>query len=159
MADDQKKVDGKSSVPSKEGVAVEKANMASDPHSKYEWLIKPCMYYKESFKDCNSFYGQFNSRYTNGRGEDCVQWLTDYKNCIQYTKTGSHESWADLIESEKLRRLERFVTMANNDVWKYREEAPADWHAPLSKQLYSSDDVEYVRSRMNKTSIFRCSIM
>lgn len=141
-------------------IAKEKADMiSSETHDKYEWLIKPCMYYKESFKDCNSFYAQFNARYTNGRKEDCSQWSIDYKNCCEYIKTGSREARADLIESEKFRRLERLVTMANNNVWEYRDKPPADWHAPLSEELYSSEDKEYIRSQINKSSIHKCSVM
>lgn len=147
-------------TPFKEDFAKEKANLkVSDANSQYKWLIKPCIFYKETFNDCNSFYGQFNARYTTGHKEDCSQWYADYRNCSAYEQTGSEEALNQLIESEKIRRLERLVTMKNNNIWEYRESPPTDWNAPLPQHLQSAEDEEYLRSRMNKNSIFKCSVM
>lgn len=101
------------------------------------WLIRPCEYYQEEYKDCKSMKGRFYEKFIYGEVQTarCEQWLTDYKNCLQYKKNQSLVAADELIASEKERRRVRLLNANNNDVWEYRTSPPEDWESALPENM------------------------
>lgn len=52
---------------------------------------------------------------------------------------------ADLIESEKTRRLRRLRAHYENDVWQRRDKPPENWNAPLPKWLDEKNKNSYLK--------------
>lgn len=123
---------------------------------------------------------------------DCDQWNTDYRNCYQWQKYKSEEAYvrklilctitinkkkrrekrkwffaqAELIASEKQRRLERLRPHYRNNVWKRREEPPENWNAPLPEWMQKEykDTYLQIRSREIKQNtddspLDKCTIL
>ena len=123
---------------------------APDFQQPYAWLVRPCSYYKSELEQCRTWYHSFHSRYTTGEVEDCAQWQRDYQNCLR-TLHHDSEAFEALVGSEKRRRLERLRAAAANDVWEYRDCAPAHWNAPPENaDLLSQGDDRSVLDQAQK---------
>lgn len=116
------------------------------------WLVQPCHWYKDEFKECNSFHGKLHQYFIFGKTLDCQQWKTDYNNCLALRKnpadmealvsrlhlltSNNNDCFqSQVIESEEKRIATRLAASARNDVWTYRESPPSNWNDPLPKEL------------------------
>lgn len=52
-----------------------------------------------------------------------------------------------LINSEKVRRLERLKAHYKNDIWKKRDSPPQDWDKPLPEWMAKRDENSYLAHR------------
>ncbi|XP_076755126.1 synaptic plasticity regulator PANTS [Xylocopa sonorina] len=121
-------------------------NVSAEEERQYEWLIRPCTFYKEEYKDCKSIRARFHQYFVFGKTIDCTQWKSDYNNCYLWNKYKDEDAYEDLVESEKQRRFKRLSGHYCNDVWQKRDKPPEDWNAPLPAWLQEK----------NKNSYFRC---
>lgn len=53
----------------------------------------------------------------------------------------------ELIESEKVRRFERFKGHYGNDVWKKRQKKPDNWDAPLPPAISKDYENSYLEQK------------
>ena len=54
--------------------------------------MKPCEWYKEEYKVCQSFKGKFHQYFLTGETPDCSQWYIDQMHCLDYRQKGNEES-------------------------------------------------------------------
>lgn len=121
--------------------------MTEETQCRTDWMVRPCVVYKAEYDDCCSLKARFNQYFIFGKMLDCDQWNTDYRNCYQWQKYKSEEAYAELIASEKQRRLERLRPHYRNDVWKRREEPPENWNAPLPEWMQKEYKNTYLQIR------------
>ena len=50
------------------------------------WLVRPCNWYKDEYKECSSSHGKLHQYFIFGKTLDCSQWKTDYDNCMKIRK-------------------------------------------------------------------------
>ncbi|CAK9820441.1 UPF0545 protein C22orf39 homolog [Anthophora plagiata] len=131
-----------------------------------EWMIRPCLIYKEEYRDCKSIRARFHQYFVFGKTIDCNQWKTDYNNCQQWNNKKSKEAYDKLIESEKKRRLERLKGHYGNNVWQKRDKPPENWNAPLPEWIETRRKDSYLyclseKLKKEQTDIAKssCTIM
>ncbi|XP_012235750.1 synaptic plasticity regulator PANTS [Linepithema humile] len=112
-----------------------------------QWMVRPCVVYKDEYDDCTSIRARFNQYFIFGQMLDCNQWNTDYRNCYQWRKYNSDEAYNELIKSEKQRRLKRLRAHYANDVWEKREKPPENWNAPLPEWMQKDFQNSYLHIR------------
>ncbi|XP_020282872.1 UPF0545 protein C22orf39 homolog [Pseudomyrmex gracilis] len=112
-----------------------------------DWMIRPCLVYKDEYDDCTSLRARFNQYFIFGETLDCNQWNTDYRNCYQWQKYKSDEAYDQLIESEKKRRLQRLRAHYANNVWEKREKPPDNWNSPLPEWMQKDFENSYLHIR------------
>jgi hypothetical protein len=142
----------------------EKKEREEDPQ---EWMLRPCVIYKDEYDDCTSIQARFNQYFIFGQTLKCDQWKTDYHNCYQWQKNNSKEAYNKLIESEKKRRMERLTPHYQNNVWERRKKPPENWNAPLPEWMQKEFENSYLHIRnqemkMNKENSVlntKCTIM
>lgn len=61
----------------------------ADSHPK-AWLVRPCEWYKDEYKECSSFRGKVHQYFIFGKTLDCSQWKEDYNNCLIVRKNPSN---------------------------------------------------------------------
>lgn len=54
------------------------------------WLVRPCSWYKDEYKECSSFHGKLHQYFIYGKTLDCSQWQKDYDNCLAVRKNPSN---------------------------------------------------------------------
>jgi len=114
---------------------------------EYEWMIRPCMVYKDEYDECCSVKARFHQYFIFGKSLDCNQWKTDYHNCYQWQKHKSEEAYDELIKSEKERRIQRLRSHLQNDVWEKREKPPENWNDPLPEWMQKEFENSYLHIR------------
>ncbi|XP_011708191.1 PREDICTED: UPF0545 protein C22orf39 homolog [Wasmannia auropunctata] len=114
---------------------------------EFEWMVRPCMIYKDEYDDCTGVKARFHQYFIHGETVDCSQWKTDYKNCYQWEKYKSEEAYNELIKSEKQRRARRLHAHYQNDVWEKREKPPENWNAPLPEWMQKEFQNSYLHIR------------
>jgi len=113
----------------------------------YEWMLRPCVIYKDEYDDCTSIRARFNQYFIFGQTLNCDQWKTDYHNCYQWQKNKSREAYDELIKSEKKHRLERLLPHYQNNVWEKREKPPENWNTPLPEWMQKQFEKSYLSIR------------
>lgn len=83
----------------------------------------------------------------NGQSSDCTPWKRDYDNCCKFEETKDLRAARALIESEKVRRLERFKGHYGNDVWKKREQPPENWNSKLPEAISKEYETSYLAQK------------
>ncbi|XP_067142843.1 synaptic plasticity regulator PANTS [Centruroides vittatus] len=101
------------------------------------WMVKPCEWYKEEYRDCMSFKARFNQYFIYGKFLECKEWLCNYEDCLKWRKCKDPQYLSSVIEDEKRRREKRMNSAKENDVWELRKEPPKDWNKPLPDYLVS----------------------
>ncbi|KYN14130.1 UPF0545 protein C22orf39 like protein [Trachymyrmex cornetzi] len=121
----------------------------------HEWMIRPCMVYKDEYDDCSSIKARFHQYFIFGETVNCKQWKTDYNNCYQWEKHKSEEAYDALIKSEKQRRFNRLHAHYQNDVWEKRKKPPENWNTPLPEWMQKEFENSYlhIRSKEMKQGI------
>ncbi|KAL0129274.1 hypothetical protein PUN28_004165 [Cardiocondyla obscurior] len=117
------------------------------PSHEYEWMLRPCMVYKDEYDECTSVRARFHQYFIFGETLDCNQWKTDYNNCYQWQKYKSEEAYDQLLKSEKERRAKRLHAHYQNDVWEKREKPPENWNAPLPEWMQKEFQNSYLHIR------------
>ncbi|KAG5322425.1 CV039 protein, partial [Pseudoatta argentina] len=112
-----------------------------------EWMIRPCMVYKDEYDDCSSIKARFHQYFIFGETVNCYQWKTDYHNCYQWKKNKSEEAYDALIKSEKQRRYNRLHAHYQNDVWEKRKKPPENWNTPLPEWMQKEFENSYLHIR------------
>ncbi|KAF3421149.1 hypothetical protein E2986_09081 [Frieseomelitta varia] len=112
---------------------------------KDEWLIRPCVVYKEEYADCTSIKARFHQYFIHGEILDCKQWKIDYENCNLWTEHKNKKACYELINSEKTRRVNRLKDHYKNDIWERRDKPPENWNAPLPKWLEERNSNSYLK--------------
>ncbi|XP_071557994.1 synaptic plasticity regulator PANTS [Temnothorax nylanderi] len=117
------------------------------PPREYEWMVRPCMVYKDEHDECTSIRARFHQYFIFGEMLDCDQWKTDYHNCYQWQKYKSEEAYDELIRSEKERRAKRLHAHYQNNVWEKREKPPENWNTPLPEWMQKAFENSYLHIR------------
>ncbi|XP_018057048.1 PREDICTED: UPF0545 protein C22orf39 homolog isoform X2 [Atta colombica] len=117
------------------------------PLRYHEWMIRPCMIYKDEYDDCSSIKARFHQYFIFGETIDCNQWKIDYRNCYQWEKHKSEEAYDALIKSEKQRRYNRLHAHYQNDVWERRKKPPENWNTPLPEWMQKKFENSYLHIR------------
>ncbi|XP_015783212.1 UPF0545 protein C22orf39 homolog [Tetranychus urticae] len=113
------------------------------------WKVRPCEWYKEEFSNCSNFFQRFNQRFIYGKGLDCSQWITDYKNCMVFRHSGDEQFMQKVIDSEN-ERLKKFVVGASgNDVWEYRKTPAPHWNKQLPDWWYQKVENTFLKRHMD----------
>ncbi|XP_012533889.1 UPF0545 protein C22orf39 homolog [Monomorium pharaonis] len=112
-----------------------------------EWMIRPCIMYKDEHNDCTSIKARFHQYFIYGEAINCDQWKTDYNNCYQWQKYQSEEAYDKLIQSEKQRRAKRLHAHYANNVWEKRERPPENWNNPLPEWMQKKFENSYLHIR------------
>lgn len=99
------------------------------------WLIRPCEFYLDEFKECTGMRGRFHQLYTTGDKIDCTKWKEDYHNCVAFQRSNSAVHAEKVIANELMRRKERLQSMRQNNVWKYRTTPPDSFSRPLPDHM------------------------
>ncbi|GFS39153.1 uncharacterized protein NPIL_558741 [Nephila pilipes] len=133
------------------------------------WKVRPCHWYKEEYKDCQSIKAKFHQFFVYGETIDCSQWKDDYQNCMQFRKKKDLKFLESVIESENQRQKERTKTIEQNDVWVYRTSPPETWNSPMPKWMQEnkkdsllSETQNMLNEGIDPTPIFTgfsCTIM
>src|SRR5687767_10968920 len=92
------------------------------------WLMRPCEWYKDEYKECSSVKGRIHQYFIFGHNLDCSSWNEDYNNCILFRKTRGKEAIQSVVQSEKRRYEERMRSSQANDIWTYRKTPPEWWN-------------------------------
>lgn len=109
--------------------------------------IRPCKIYDEEYSDCTSIKARFQQHFVYGKSLDCGQWKRDFENCIKYEQSQDLTAARELIESEKLRRMERFKAHYQNDVWTKRKSPPEGWNRPLPEAIQKAYENSYLSAK------------
>jgi len=120
------------------------------------WLMRPCEWYKDEYKECSSIKGRIHQYFIFGHNLDCSSWNKDYNNCILFRKTRGKEAIQSVVESEKRRYEERMKSSQANDAWTYRKTPPEWWNNPLPDYLqdrYRGTYLEFVENRRRGDAI------
>ncbi|KYN04986.1 PREDICTED: UPF0545 protein C22orf39 homolog [Cyphomyrmex costatus] len=130
------------------------------PLRDFEWMIRPCMMYKDEYDDCTSIKARFHQYFIFGKTVDCDQWKIDYRNCYQWEKHKSEEAYDSLIKSEKQRRHNRLHAHYQNDIWERREKPPENWNTSLPEWMQKEFENSYlhIRSKEMKEGIETSSL-
>ncbi|XP_042144341.1 UPF0545 protein C22orf39 homolog [Ixodes scapularis] len=95
------------------------------------WMVRPCEWYLEEYKDCKSIRARFHQYFVFGSTIDCEDWSKDYGNCLKFRAEKDVDALRSVVESEEKRKKERLDASLRNDVWDLRSEPPKDWNGPL----------------------------
>ncbi|XP_022917753.2 synaptic plasticity regulator PANTS [Onthophagus taurus] len=109
-----------------------------------EWMIRSCDVYEDEYSDCTSLKARFNQYFIFGEYIDCSQWKRDADNCVRWKEKQDVKSAKELIESERIRRLQRLKGHYSNNVWTKRTEPPKDWDKPLPNYLQKEYEHTYL---------------
>lgn len=92
--------------------------------------VRPCERYKELYKSCKSFRSRFGQYYVYGEFLDCSDHWKNYKNCLQFRKTGNFKDLDSVVRWEKNMIETRVNTVLQNKAWEMRDKPPV-FDAPL----------------------------
>lgn len=106
--------------------------------------IRPCFLYKEEYNECKSIRGRFHQYFIFGESIDCMSWIRDYDNCVQYEDKQDLHAGTAIIASEEKRRYDRIKSHYDNDIWKKRNQPPDDWNKPLPEWLQKKIENSYL---------------
>lgn len=99
------------------------------------WMIRPCEFYLDEFKECTGVRGRFHQLYTLGHKIDCTKWKEDYNNCVAFQRSNSAADAEKVIANERQRRKERLTGARGNNVWTYRTVPPESFSRPLPEHM------------------------
>ncbi|KAH7640424.1 synaptic plasticity regulator PANTS [Dermatophagoides farinae] len=103
-----------------------------EKYGPYSWMVRPCEWYLQEYKDCKSIRARLHQYFISGTIDNCDDWRDDYHNCYQFRNNKNPIYLNRLIESELLRKHNRLLQSKANDVWEYRTEPPNDWNKPIT---------------------------
>ncbi|XP_063238561.1 synaptic plasticity regulator PANTS [Bacillus rossius redtenbacheri] len=124
-----------------------------DEDCKDAWMVRPCMLYKEEYKECTCLKGRFHQYFIHGKTIDCSQWERDYENCNRWSKGGDKKALAEIVKSETDRRLKRLANHYKNNVWEKRTEPPEDWNKPLPDWMEKEFQTSYLQLRSQEMKL------
>lgn len=113
----------------------------------YFLQIRPCDIYYDEYKECKSIKARFQQYFVHGESSDCTPWKRDYDNCAKFEETKDLRAARALIESEKQRRVDRFKGHYMNDVWKKRDQPPANWNSELPEAIAKDYETSYLAQK------------
>ncbi|OQR74055.1 UPF0545 protein C22orf39-like [Tropilaelaps mercedesae] len=106
--------------------------------SKYHWMVRPCEYYSDEFKDCTSLKARLHQRFIYGEFINCEQWRTDAENCMKWRNAKDVQALDTVTKSELKKKISRHLsTRATAAVWEFRDTPPSaeEWKPELPPHL------------------------
>lgn len=63
--------------------------------------VRPCISYRDEYRDCTSFRGRFQQYFVHGKTEDCLPWKSDYENCLRWKDSKNKKAFVCMFISFK----------------------------------------------------------
>ncbi|XP_026805724.1 UPF0545 protein C22orf39 homolog [Rhopalosiphum maidis] len=95
------------------------------------WMIRPCEMYNYEYSECTSISSRLHQMFVHGSTVDCNHWHEDYINCLKWKKDKNIQAAETLVNSEKMKRKNRWKTFYANNIWENRTSPPENWNDPL----------------------------
>ncbi|XP_013794198.1 UPF0545 protein C22orf39 homolog [Limulus polyphemus] len=114
------------------------------------WMVHPCEWYKEEYKDCKSLKARFHQYFVHGQTVDCTQWQNDFKNCMSWRKYRDIDAFKNVLESERNRIIQRQAASQANNIWELRKEPPEDWNKPLPDWMQKEHEYSYLKLKQKE---------
>lgn len=97
--------------------------------------VRPCERYDELYRSCKSIRSRFAQYYVYGELLDCTNHLLNYKNCLEFRRTGNFRVLDPIVEWETDIIKTRMNTVNQNNTWQFRETPPSEFSAPIPEFL------------------------
>ncbi|XP_025201549.1 UPF0545 protein C22orf39 homolog [Melanaphis sacchari] len=124
------------------------------------WMIRPCEIYNNEYSECTSISSRLHQMFVHGSTIDCNYWHEDYTNCLKWKNYKNIQAAETLVNSEKMRRRNRWKTFYANDVWKNRTSPPENWNDPLPDYITQRQQNSTLKDSFDETNNKSfCSIM
>ncbi|VVC40407.1 Hypothetical protein CINCED_3A008160 [Cinara cedri] len=95
------------------------------------WMIRPCDVYNQEYNQCTSILSRLHQMFIFGSTTDCNYRHEDYTNCLKWKNYKDTKAAEILINSEQNKRMLRWKSYYDNNVWENRDQPPENWNVPL----------------------------
>lgn len=124
------------------------------------WMIRPCEMYNNEYSECTSISSRLHQMFVHGSTVDCNHWHEDYINCLKWKNDKNIQAAETLVNSEKMKRNNRWKTFYANNVWENRTSPPENWNDPLPDYIAQRRQNSTLEDELDKTENKSfCSIM
>ncbi|XP_060833401.1 UPF0545 protein C22orf39 homolog [Rhopalosiphum padi] len=124
------------------------------------WMIRPCEMYNNEYSECTSISSRLHQMFVHGSTVDCNHWHEDYINCLKWKKDKNIQAAETLVNSEKMKRKNRWKTFYANNIWENRTSPPENWNDPLPDYIAQRRQTSTFKDAFDETDNKSfCSIM